>query len=692
VKNWGIRARVLLLGLLPLLLLAPSLSWYFTSSRLADLDRALEERGVAIVRQLAPTCEYGLFAGNLDDLRNLALNAKREPDVLAVSIHDRQGREVVRVGEWLRLDVGHSVMVKEADRLASASRDVLVMAAPVHVSAVFGNDLFAPDRMAPVPREPIGYVSLQLSRSATLTRQREVLLNSLYITVTTVLLTLVLALRLGRDISEPVRKITRAVNAIADGNLDRKVEGEYGGEFRVLRDGVNHMVGALAQSRDHLQEKIAAATARLSWQATHDALTGLTNRQEFEARVNRALASARQYGREHALVFMDLDQFKIVNDTCGHAAGDELLRRLTVLLQHHMRDRDTLARLGGDEFGVLLENCPLDMAVRIAETLRGTVQDFRFGWGGRVFSLGVSIGLVEINADSLDLPHLLSAADAACYAAKDGGRNRVHVYQAQDHELKRRRGEMQWAQRLTDALQNNRLLLYYQKVERIQPSPPACGHYEVLLRLDGEDGLHVPPMSFLPAAERYQLMPAIDRWVVERVLGLCGRLPASKAGEVIFAVNVSGASLGDADFNRFILGKMAEIGPAARSMCLEITETAAIGNLGRAQALIDSLRQLGCRFALDDFGGGLSSFNQLKNLPVDFLKIDGAFVRDMTEDPLDCAMVEAINTLGHKMNIRTVAESVDGPEVLAKLREMGVDYAQGNWLHSPAPLSELDEP
>jgi diguanylate cyclase (GGDEF)-like protein len=688
MRHWGIRAKILWLALLPLSLLAISLSWYFTASRLDDLEQALEERGLAIVRQLAPVSEYGLFSGNLDYLRTQAANARQDPQVTAVIILDSRGVELVREGSWVRPNPISDLRVAQPG-LVGANEQVLILSAPVSRTEAEISDPFSEMANGSGTRPPIGYVAVQLSREATISRQTKVLMKSFFITLGGVLLSLVLALRMGRDITSPIRKLTEIVNALALGKLSSRVSGQAGGEFGILQDGINHMAEALELSHQTLQEKIAAATARLSWQATHDALTGLVNRAEFESRVMRALQSARQYERIHVLMFMDLDQFKIVNDSCGHAAGDALLRQITKVLHQHLRDRDTLARIGGDEFGVLLENCPMDMAIRVADALKKSVQEFRFLWQERVFKLGISIGVVSIDKDSVDVSHLLGAADAACYEAKDGGRNRIHIYQMQDEELREKRNEVLWVSRLSEALDNNRLHLYYQRIEPLQPGEGSQRHVEVLLRYEDDQGEHLLPHHFMPAAERYQLMPTLDRWVVENTLNLCQSFLTQDPGELIMAINLSGASLSNDEFLSFLQNKIAGLGKAARSICFEITETAAISNLGRVMAVISKLRQLGCKFALDDFGSGLSSLNYLKKLSVDYLKIDGAFVKEMASDPLDAAMVESIHTISSKMGLKTIAEFVENPATLQRLRDLGVDYAQGNWIHRPTPLTEL---
>ena len=429
---------------------------------------------------------------------------------------------------------------------------------------------------------------------------------------------------------------------------------------------------------------------QLTFLARHDPLTGLVNRREFEIRLERALITARRETVSHGLLYMDLDQFKLVNDTCGHIAGDELLRQITIQLQDHMRSVDTLARLGGDEFGVLLQNCSKEDATNVAHKLRQLIQDFRFAWDNKVFTLGVSIGLVTIDDKTESIKSLLSLADAACYAAKDAGRNRVHEYTPEDWELASKQREMQWASRITQALEEDRLVLYKQEITRVAEGDEDAGegaHFEILVRmLDGE--VEVYPGAFIPAAERYNLMPALDRWVLTKMFAWLDR-EADRLDQLSeCAINLSGLTLSDDSFPEFLreLFKSHPVPP--EKVCFEITETVAMTNLTKTIEFINEFKQLGCKFSLDDFGSGFSSYGYLKNLPVDYLKIDGTFVKDICDDPIDYAMVESINRIGHVMGKRTIAEFVESQDILEKLRILGVDYAQGYWIKRPQRLDQ----
>ena len=475
--------------------------------------------------------------------------------------------------------------------------------------------------------------------------------------------------------------------------LFQRHHGEFTIEFSIApihgRDGT--AAGAVIAFRD--VTKMRSMARQLTYQASHDVLTGLINRREFETRLVQALGTAVSEGGKHALCYLDLDQFKLVNDTCGHIAGDQLLKQVAALLKSRLRGSDVLARLGGDEFGVLLEGCPIDKAREIAESMRHVIGDFRFIWHNNAFNVSVSIGLVPVTAESGGMIEVLSTADAACYVAKDMGRNRLHVYQPDDAALAKHHGEMEWAQRVARAVEDGRLVLHGQQIGSLGQFDSPVARYEVLLRMLDESGQLVLPSTFIPAAERYNVMPAVDRWVIRTALGIAASNPFAPDGrQLALSINISGMSLNDEQFLDFVMREIAKSGVAPDRLCFEITETAAIANFAIAQRFVSLLKESGCAFALDDFGSGLSSFSYLKNLHVDYLKIDSSFVRDMARDPIDYAMVESINQLGHVMGIQTVAEYAEDDEILEKLRAIGVDYAQGFAVAPPAPLIELLAP
>ena len=435
-------------------------------------------------------------------------------------------------------------------------------------------------------------------------------------------------------------------------------------------------------------------SGEMRWRATHDQLTGLVNRSEFETRLGRLLQAAQDSGGEHALIYIDLDQFKLVNDACGHAVGDQLLQQMARMLTDSVRARDTVARLGGDEFAILMERCATPQAQRVAQKLCDRMDDFRFVHEDRRFRIGMSIGLVPLDRRWQTTAALQQAADTSCYAAKEAGRNRVHTWFDTDVAMRERQFEMQWVTRIEHALDEHGFVLYAQRLTPLKPQPgaPRGVHAEVLLRMRQDTGPLVAPGAFLPAAERFHLASRIDRWVLRQVVDWMGAL-AEPPCIALLSVNLSGQSVGDRSFHRWALEMLAKAGPAlCGALCLEITETAAVTNIADAAAFIDQVRAFGVKVALDDFGAGAASFGYLKSLRVDTLKIDGQFVRDLVDDPLDEVAVRCFADVAKVMGLTTVAEFVDKPAVLERLHAMDVDFAQGFLLHEPAPIAELLEP
>jgi diguanylate cyclase (GGDEF)-like protein/PAS domain S-box-containing protein len=476
-------------------------------------------------------------------------------------------------------------------------------------------------------------------------------------------------------------------------------------------DRQGRVIGAVIVFHDVTKER--RLKRALSYQASHDALTGLINRREFDNRLHAAVLSAQRGEGSYALLYIDLDQFKVVNDTCGHQAGDRLLRDVTGLLQSRVRASDTIARLGGDEFGVLLEGCTVEQSTRIADGVRQAIRDYRFIWGATTLSVGASVGVVQITEETESVANVMSAADIACYAAKDEGRNRVHLYEADGISHPRHR-EMHWVARVTRAAEENRLELYFQPIRPIARAG-AMAFHELTVRLRDDDGRLIAPGEFIPAAERYNVMSVIDRWVIQRAIerlkawaarvelpdaaSAGARLahPGSEARQArdpgtaalpLLAVNLSGTSLNEQSFIDFVLQQVGEA-TLAQALCFEITETAAVTNLSNATFAMRELKARGCKFALDDFGTGLSSFMYLKTLPVDYLKIDGQFISHVADDAVDRSMVEAICKVGKALGIETVAECVESQAVLDELRRIGIDYAQGFFLAMPEPIDRL---
>jgi diguanylate cyclase (GGDEF)-like protein/PAS domain S-box-containing protein len=492
-----------------------------------------------------------------------------------------------------------------------------------------------------------------------------------------------------RLLSDPVHQ---ALTSGAPVNLSRRallLSRSNGSERSIelsaspIRNGAQELIGAVVLLHDVTEMRGLAR--QMSYQATHDALTGLVNRREFERRLEEAIESGHRGDGQHVLCYLDLDRFKVVNDSSGHLAGDSMLREVAKLLRDAVRDSDTVGRVGGDEFGTLLVGCPLDKARQIADDLTRSVGEYRFVWKDKIFNIGVSVGLVEISRESGTLEELLAAADTACYVAKKQGSGRVVVYSARDEALARHTGEIQWLQRLQAALKENRFHLYQQVIVAAHGDDggPAL---EVLLRLQDEAGNDLPPSEFMRAAERYRLMGLVDRWVVEATFAALGRGAIPVPAHRSVAINVSGQTLGDAQFLEFVVECFDTSGVAPAQVCFEINESAVVANLDHARRFVGVLHGMGCQFALDDFGSGVGSFSNLKNLPLDYLKIDGSFMRNLARDTVNQAMVAAMIKLARTLNFKIIAEQVEDAAAAEVARRMGVDYLQGYAIGRPQPL------
>ncbi len=455
-----------------------------------------------------------------------------------------------------------------------------------------------------------------------------------------------------------------------------------------IRDRIGNIIGSVMIFHDVSKE--SRMFRKLSYQASHDTLTGLVNRREFENCLTTAIEDIKSNREQtHALLYIDLDQFKVVNDTFGHVAGDALLKQLSELIQKSIRSTDILARLSGDEFGVLVERCDDERAIEVAEAIRGSIEDYRFEWQDSFTNIRCSIGIVMMTSENADVAGLMSSADVACYSAKDMGRNQIHMYKDSDASL--RHEEMKWVSRITSAVEDNRLELFYQPIIGIgKDNDSARGHYELLLRMRDENGELVGPNQFIPAAERYNLMSTLDRWVIHEALSQLADRNREGEARYTIAINLSGTSLSEDRFLDFVINELKAQKLPAGAICFEITETAAISNLSRVIYFMQALKKLGCKFSLDDFGSGLSSFTYLKNLPVDYLKIDGQFIRHVAEDNVDESMVRAISEVGHAMGIETIAERVETKQVLDKLGALGVEFAQGYYIARPASIASFE--
>jgi diguanylate cyclase (GGDEF)-like protein len=438
----------------------------------------------------------------------------------------------------------------------------------------------------------------------------------------------------------------------------------------------------------HDTSELRGLTRQMTYQASHDPLTGLVNRREFERRLQEAMDSAQTGDIGHALCYLDLDRFKVVNDTCGHTAGDNMLREIASIIKDKVRDSDTVGRIGGDEFALLLAGCPLEKARQIADDVVRSVNDYRFVWKDKIFNVGVSIGLVEIGRDVGSIEDIMNSADSACYVAKKQGGLHVHVYSAREEASARHSGEIYWLLKLQGALRDNKFELYYQPIVHARADGVSGPALEVFVRLSGDNGQPAaPPAQFIRPAERYRLMPHVDRWVVQTVFAALGRgglkLPPGRS----VAINVAGQTLGDAEFLEFVVDCFDHTGASPSDICFEVTESSVVANLDHARRFIGVLHGMGCEFALDDFGSGLSSLSTLKTLPMDYLKIDGSFIKNLAGDSVNQAMVTAMIELSRRLNFRVVAEHVEDQLALDTVTGMGIDFVQGYIVGRPQPLS-----
>lgn len=697
LKNLGIKTRVIFLGTIPALLFAMILAGYAISNVFEVLNKSLSDRGRIIATQLAPAAEYGVIAGNKQILQNLVQKALvNEQDIRTVVILDKQNRVLALGGRQISQEIINKFTKNNLTELRL--KNGTIFNSPIYRSVVEIDDftsLYDVERAftAPTAELEIGDVYVELSNLSLQNLKQDLITKMLMISLFGLILSALIAWWIGRNITKPIQEIAYAVNKVGEGMFAHTIIENSSGELKTLQKGFNSMATSLKNAYEIMQDKINDATSMLTHQAQHDDLTGLINRREFEVRLERSLKSVHEYGAQHVLCYLDLDQFKLVNDTCGHSAGDELLRQVSVLLANRMRDRDTLARLGGDEFGLLLENCSLADANQITNTLLKLVQDYRFIHEDKIFNIGVSIGLVVINSNFQNVSDIVHAADMACYSAKNAGRNQSFLFSSGDLEVKQRRSAVEAISDITDEIDDEQFMLYCQPIVPLSSSESQQHHYEVLIRKISFDGNILLPVTFIPSAERYLLMPNIDRWVIKNTFATYREL-LNKSNEkcnYVFSINLSGTSLGDKSLLGYIREQFVIYAIPPESICFEITETAAIVNLKNTIHLFSALRKLGCSFALDDFGSGMSSFMYLKNFEVDYLKIDGSFVKDMHSNKIDHAMVRSIHSVAEAMNIKTVAEFVENKAILKELKNIGVHYGQGLYLGEPMPIKKLIE-
>lgn len=590
---------------------------------------------------------------------------------LSLMIADADKRPLAQLGA--SFTVGDSLPRQDAIVMQQATHDVTMV-------RVFTTE----------PKHALlGFVFVAIDKAALIEDHRQAFIRNVgYITLGLMLCS-ILVYWVSRSISQPIREMTAALKRFVIGNQHISQVKNTLPEINSLQTTINEISREMQHVEADMRHRIQDAQAQLRYQARHDALTGLVNRQELERRLQQALEDVKQHRADHVFCYMDLDQFRVINDTCGHPAGDEMLRQISMILSQRIRAEDTFARLGGDEFGLLLSYCQVEKAIEIAAQLRQMVESFRFMHEGRLFHTGISIGIVEVTADLKDVGQITRHADAACYVAKDNGRNQIHLFHPEDDVLLKRHVEMEWVLRINEAIEHNDFVLYCQGIFPMQQKelPP---FYEILIRKRDEHGGIIPPAEFLPSAERYQLMNKIDRWVIQHAFMALQPLFKTQSSNkpFIVSINLSGMSLGDPTLLPYIKNCFSNYEVSPSHVCFEVTETSAIINIDNTIKLINELKLMGTRFMLDDFGSGMSSFSYLKHLPVDFLKMDGAYVKDITTNKVDLAMAKAIQSVAESMEIETIAEYVEDQATLDCLNEMGVAYAQGFYLNRPIPLSE----
>lgn len=697
MQNMGIKSRVVLLGTLPAVLFAIILAGYAISKVFDNLNYSLYDRGRIIATQLAPAAEYGVISGNLERLQKLVQKIlTNEQELRSVVITDQRGNVLAFSGRPIEKKLLRDMIAKKSQELAW--QNGVIFLSPIlrsleqvddYPSDELGSEAINTQEQSLV----IGHVYVELSNLALQKLKQDLIIKMVLIGLFGLLSSALIAWFIGRNITKPIQEIAFAVDKLGEGVFTHQIKEDSSGELKVLQSGFNSMSESLKNAYENMQEKIHDATALLRHQAQHDDLTGLINRREFEERLEESLVSVRDDGARHIFCFLDLDQFKLVNDTCGHSAGDELLKQISALFASKVSGKDTLARLGGDEFGLLLLESTIAHANVVIDRLLKLVRDYRFVHEDKVFNIGVSVGIVVVDQGFKGISEIMHAADAACYSAKSAGRNQSFLYNHGDMENLQRHKAVDAISDITDEIDDDSFVLYCQPIVPLSSNVSSHHHYEVLIRKIGQEGEITLPTAFIPSAERYHLMPNIDRWVIKNTFAAYRKLldVSMEKCDYIFSINLSGTSLGDKSFLGYIREQFAIYAIPPEAICFEITETAAIVNLKHTINLLTALKKIGCKFALDDFGSGMSSFMYLKNFEVDYLKIDGSFVKDMHLNKIDHAMVRSIHSVAEAMNIQTVAEFVENEEILKELKQIGVHYGQGVGLGRPVVLKNLIE-
>lgn len=669
----NLRRRLLLLGLVPSAILAIVLVAYFTLSGIKALDAELRERGMAVVRYLAPVSEYGVISGNLESLQNLAQTTVQQPGVKAAIVINRAGRTLAVSGR-VSLSSEQLRRVPAAPGIVADNETWLAFGAPIVRSLADSDVLFDPASSKATP-EVIGQLFVEFDKTELSNRQNDLFHRGLIIILVGLVLVALLAVGMAENLTQPVERLVQAVRAMTNGQFETRVAATSGAEFGELERGFNDMAERISEVHRTMQERIEEATAQLAFQARHDPLTGLVNRREFEARLEKAIAAAQAGGGESSLLYIDLDRFKPINDTCGHLAGDELLRQLSRLLQGRLRDEDTLARLGGDEFGVLLNNCTGSRALQVAQDFCSLAAAYRFIWQDKIFSIGASIGLTPIGRQTRNVAEVLSASDSACYSAKEQGRNRVQVVDATT-PFNRRQPDQSWQDRITAALSQDRLVFEAYPLRQLNGQGRSEHFVEIRARLDDRLSSSVPMAVLIDAAERYNLAPAIDLRLAEVAVAALG-WAAGHTRRMRCLLPLSTGSVREAGTMAAIVRLLDAQGIPGDALGLQIAEDTAVQLGAQTAALCAAARDAGCRIVLGEFGGGFASFSHLHAIRPQGVKISRSLTRDIATSRSALALIRAIEEIARDLDIETIAEGIDDLPMAKLIEDIGITYAQG---------------
>jgi diguanylate cyclase (GGDEF)-like protein len=693
LKNLGINTRVILLGTLPAILFALILAGYAIFNVFALLDKSLLDRGTSLATQLAPATEYGVVSGNVQVLQQLVQKTlSNDEELTSVIVTNAQGQVLALSGRELSAEsLNHA---KQSQTPQLNANGTIIFTEPIFRSLVEVDDFtVSSSNVSNLNQAEIGRVYIAMTKRGLYQLKVDLITRIVLIALFGLGLSALIAWQIGRNIAKPIQELAYAINRVSEGAFTHTVSESSSGELRVLQKGFNSMSESLREAYSHMQEKVQEATSLLRHQARHDDLTNLINRREFEVRLEHALKEVHEQFAQYVFCYLDLDQFKLVNDTCGHTAGDELLRQVSALLANRMREQDTLARLGGDEFGLLIANCTIIEATQITDMILKMVGEYRFIHDDKIFGIGLSIGIVALNHGYDSISEVIHAGDTACYSAKKAGRNQSFIFSPKDADVAQRQLSVAAISDITDEISDSQFILYCQPIIALSGGLSGQKHFEVLIRKIDHEGKLMLPTTFIPSAERYHIMPNIDRWVIKSTFAAYRRLlnASKQTCDYVFSINLSGTSLSDKSLLGYIREQFAIHAIPPQNICFEITETSAIVNLQNTIQIFKALRAIGCKFALDDFGSGMSSFTYLKNFEVDFLKIDGSFVKEMHLNKMDHAMVRSVHSVAEAMGIQTVAEFVENETIVKELKKIGIHYGQGLHLGVPITMKKLIE-